>query len=235
MSRFIFTPELKDQVDEILAPLMNPTGWKELNLDFAKFPSSVVRMEGPPGSGKSALSDYMARQFKRKPVRLSFDMVASQKIGVTEQAINSIFQEAEEEHSPTIIMEECDAILWSRDMITDNTYVLGFVNTLLTNIDRFIQREIPSLLILTTNYPKLLDKAMESRITDVIQMPEPCGDFAKQLWKSKLPKNLRYTEQDLDRLISHSLTPREIEQKVKRACRKAFAHGSIVTIKDILK
>lgn len=223
--KLTLTPEVRDQVNQILAPLQNPDQWKALELPFAPSASAIVRMEGAPGTGKTALANYMSRKMKKPPIHISFAGVASVQLGETEAKITATFNSAHETETPVIIMEECDAILWSRDKVSEDTlYQLGFINTLLTEIDRFINRDIPSLLILTTNYPQLLDSAMESRITDVINLFPPVGEQAERMWKAKLPFVMlqNMSKKEFSQLAELGATPRQMEKAIMKVCRLAM-------------
>ncbi len=220
--KLILSPEIKQTIDEIVTPLLHPEQWEKLNLSFAPHPHAVILFTGEPGTGKTALANHIARRFKKAPKQVNFAGVASHELGKTEEKIREAFQDA----PSVVIMEECDALLWSRDMVQseDNIHVLGFINTLLTEIDQFIQRETPSLLILTTNYPRLLDAALLSRITDTINLAAPKGIQAERMWADKLPQIIKDTmiETQWISLQTLGLTPREMEKRILQVCRKAL-------------
>lgn len=218
-------PHIKKQIDEIFAPLRNPLKWASLGIPFAPSPSAIIRMEGAPGTGKTALANHMARKLTKAPLHISFAGVASNQFGATEAKIASLFATAHETEQRVIIMEECDAILWSRDNINEDTmYILGIVNTLLIEIDKFVSRQIPSLLILTSNYPQILDAALERRVTDVIRLEPPRGELARKMWLSKLPSPLSHTIQDgqLNALAALGATPDQMEKAILKICRRAM-------------
>lgn len=233
--KLILTTEIQSQVDEILTPLIRPDEWASYKLSFAPNPSAVIRMEGAPGTGKTALANYLAKKLGKPPLHLDFASVASTQFGETEGKIKALFDHAHETETPTIIMEEADALLWSRDKVTEDTmFALGLINTLLIQIDRFIARKIPSLLIVTSNYPQLLDAALESRITDVIKLSPPRGDHAMKVWKSKLPVSMRdATEAEWEHLVTLNKTPREIENIVRKSCRCAMVAGVKPTFSNL--
>lgn len=224
MSKLTLSPEVKRQVDEILAPLKNPDDWKKLELSFAPNPFAIVRIDGASGTGKTVLAKYMARRLEQPPLYLDFENVANDTLGGTERAIIEVFHKADETETKTIILEECEAILWSRAKVTEDTlHQLGFVDTLLKCIDKFKSRSIPSLLILNTNYPELLDNAMVSRITDVINLFPPVGRQAVAMWYSKLPQSIKYmTEAGYQKLADTKATPRQMETAILKVCRKSM-------------
>ncbi len=220
--KLTLAPDLKRQVAEILAPLKDPALWKAMAIPFAPHPYAVVRMEGAPGTGKTALAEYMARRMEKPPIHVDFAGVASPVLGDTEKRITEAFAKAAETETPTIIFEECEALLFDRAKLTDDEmFKLSFMDTLLKEVDKFIARPIPSLLILTTNYPKLIDAALESRVTDVVYLSPPVGTHAINLWNSKLPPCMKDNWKEIDRLAQLGATPRQMEQSVLRIARKA--------------
>lgn len=232
--KLALAPEIKRLAKEIVAPLQSPELWKAMGLAYAKNPYAIVRMEGVTGAGKTALANYMARQLKQPPMHLDFSGIASDQLGGTERAINTFFDTANETKTKTIILEECDALVWSRDMVDkDTTYHQGFVAELLRRIDEFKSRDIPSLLILTTNHPEKIDASIESRITDVIHIPVPTGDHAIAVWKTKLPECMKPSNGEIDFLSSVEMTPRAMETTVLKICRRAAVEGRLPTFVDL--
>jgi SpoVK/Ycf46/Vps4 family AAA+-type ATPase len=228
--KLFLTTEVKQQVMDILGPLKNPDLWKAMALPFAPHPYAIVRMDAPTGCGKTALCNYMARQLKQEPVRLDFSKIASEVLGHTEKAIGSAFDAAHMGNITTMVLEECEGLLWTRDMVDeDTTYHLNFVNEVLRQIDRLIARPTPTLLLLTTNRPDLLDSAIESRITDVIKMGVPDGEHAAKIWKAKLPPVVAaaITDDQLGELVKLRLAPRQMEQGIMRVCRRCAVAGRL--------
>lgn len=234
MSKIILSSEVESQVAEIMAPLQNPEKWIEMQIPFAPSPSAVVMLIGAPGTGKTTLAHYMARKLKSPPLRISFQDIANQHLGETERKIKQLFDLAHESESTTVFLEECDAILYSREMVdTGNIHQLGFVNTLLTEIDRFIARPCPSLLLLATNFHKLLDVALQSRITDTIELFSPIGKHAQAIWKSKLPATINIIKEQLEKLSLQPTTPREMEQRIMKVCRRSLLNGKTPIFQDL--
>lgn len=233
--KLTLTSQLTDQVDDIMCPLLEPDKWAAFGLSFAKDPYAIVRMEGAPGTGKTTLANHMARKLRRAPIHLTFAEVTSTQLGETEKKMVETFKVAAETECPTVILEECDAVLWSRDLVSDDTmYQLSFVNTMLQEIDKFIHRGIPSLLVVTTNYPKLLDAAFERRVTDIIKLDIPQGQTAVKMWKSKLPESIvnEISHREFEQLAEVGATPAQMEAAVLKVCRKALRNNTTPTFED---
>lgn len=236
-NQLILPEEIEKQIASIMAPLKNPKKWMSYGLPFAPFPSAIIRMEGLPGTGKTAIANMMARKLRTAPMHIDFSTVASPSYGETEQKILAAFKAAHETETNTLIFEESDALFWSRDKINEDTVLaLGIVNTLLTEIDRFVSRQIPSLLIFTTNYPALLDSALESRFDDVIKLSPPVGRAAEKMWKSKLPKCFDWekTDFDISSIYKQEFTPRQMEKMILKACRIAMIEDRNPNGNDLL-
>lgn len=238
--KLILSPETEAQVDTIMAPLRNPESWTALELDFAPNPFAIVLLAGEPGTGKTALAAKMAAMLRRKPLHISFGELASPDLGGTEKAIMNLFKLATESETSVLVAEEVDALLWSRNRVSDDTmHMLGIVNTMLTEIDKFIARPVPSLILMTTNHPELLDAAIMSRITDTISLPLPVGEHAYEIWRSKLPSGLvkDTTKFGLRSFVKartgvSGITPREIQNRILAGCRKAILENRKPTLED---
>jgi AAA+ superfamily predicted ATPase len=230
----IISPFVERQISEILAPLKKPEKWMAFNLPFFPKPFAIVRMEGQPGTGKTTIARHMANQVSTRSSIINFADVANSHFSETETKITTAFAEATKKKKNTLIFEEADALFWDRSMINeDNILNIGIVNTLLVEIDKWKQRQIPSLLLFTTNHPDLIDKALESRITDVVKLQPPIGELAEQMWISKFPKNLKYDKADISAMATWGCTPRQMEDAVIHACRRALLENRAVRIEDI--
>ncbi|MDM4768241.1 AAA family ATPase [Pelomonas sp. SE-A7] len=107
---------------------------------------------GPPGSGKTALGEHIARELHRPlMVRLASDLV-SKFVGETEQNMARMFEAANHEGA-VLLLDEADSFLRSRRMAERN-YEVSEVNEMLAGMERF-----DGLFICTTNLFDELDEA----------------------------------------------------------------------------
>lgn len=229
----ILNETITNQVEDILAPFTDPQRWIALDLSFAPIPYAVVMLIGEPGTGKSTLARYMARRVSpKKLVEFSFGNVANSELGATETAINKIFGQVEKDNSPAILMDECDSVLWNRDLVNEHSiHMLSIVNTMLTSIDAFIKRG--GMVCLATNHFPKLDPALIRRITDTITLNPLQGEAAARVWKAKLPRFVAPTKEEMQQLCLLPITPARIETTILSACRHAFRKNRNPIVLDL--
>lgn len=219
------------RLKQILAPFRKPDAWRSYGLDYAPNPYAVVLFQGMTGTGKTTLAKYLGRCLgysDSNPMpTVTYGELATEDLGGTEKNIMEVFKPKPK----AILFDEVDALVWSRSRVTDDTmYELGFVNTFLTEIDKFIRNG--GLLCMTTNYGVLLDEALLSRVTDRFELHPPTGEMAIRLWKTKLPVNHGLSSVEIEHLAHRQLTPRDIEASVLRACRESLITGERPTAAD---
>jgi SpoVK/Ycf46/Vps4 family AAA+-type ATPase len=113
---------------------------------------------GPPGSGKTALAEYLAEQMGRPLlIRQASDLV-SKFIGETEQNMASMFAEAEAENA-LLLLDEADSFLQDRRG-AQRTYEVTEVNEMLQGMERH-----QGVFICTTNLMDRIDQAALRRFT----------------------------------------------------------------------
>lgn len=113
---------------------------------------------GPPGSGKTALAEYLADQMGRPlMIRQASDLV-SKFVGETEQNMASMFAEAEAENA-VLLLDEADSFLQDRRG-AQRTYEVTEVNEMLQGMERH-----QGVFICTTNLMDRIDQAALRRFT----------------------------------------------------------------------
>lgn len=113
---------------------------------------------GPPGSGKTALAEYLAEQMGRPlMIRQASDLV-SKFIGETEQNMAEMYAEAERENA-VLLLDEADSYLQDRRG-AQRTYEVTEVNEMLQGMERH-----RGVFICTTNLMERIDQAALRRFT----------------------------------------------------------------------
>ena len=113
---------------------------------------------GAPGTGKTALAEYIAHELHRPLlVRQASDLV-SKFVGETEQNMAKMFEEAQGEGA-VLLLDEADSFLRSRQR-AERSYEVTEVNEMLQGMERFA-----GVFICTTNLFDELDSAALRRFT----------------------------------------------------------------------
>lgn len=134
-------------------------------------PQASLLLYGPPGCGKTTIAHYIAQQMQLPLVVARLDSLVSSLLGNTAKNIRKIFEFASRQ--PCILfLDEFDAIAKARDDQHELGELKRVVNSLLQNIDEFVESNI---LIAATNHQELLDKAIWRRFNSIIDvsLPQP--------------------------------------------------------------
>ncbi|MBN3748314.1 ATP-binding protein [Burkholderia sp. Se-20373] len=148
-------------------------------------PARSCVLFGDPGTGKTELALWLARQMKLPVILARLDGLMSSFLGTTSRNIGNLFSFANR-HRALLILDEFDAIAKLRDDPNEVGEIKRVVNTLLQNLD---ERARHGLTIGITNHPQLLDPAVWRRFELQIEMPKPdqhartriIGRYAKPL------------------------------------------------------
>lgn len=113
---------------------------------------------GPPGTGKTALAEYLAHELERPlMVRQASDLV-SKFVGETEQQMATMFAEAQAEQA-VLLLDEADSFLLDRRGAL-RTHEVSEVNEMLQGMERF-----EGIFVCTTNLMERIDAAALRRFT----------------------------------------------------------------------
>ncbi len=113
---------------------------------------------GPPGTGKTALAEHMARSLGRPLMVKPASDLLSKFVGETEQRMAAMFREAEAERA-VLLLDEADSFLQDRRGAQRN-YEVTEVNEMLQQMERF-----DGVFICTTNLMDRIDQAALRRFT----------------------------------------------------------------------
>jgi len=124
---------------------------------------------GAPGTGKTTLALWLAKQLGLPAVVARLDGLISSLLGTTARNLGALFTFANR-YECVLILDEFDAIAKLRDDPNEIGEIKRVVNTLLQNIDA---REGHGVIIGLTNHQSLLDPAVWRRFEVQLEVPLP--------------------------------------------------------------
>lgn len=115
-------------------------------------------LAGPPGTGKTQLAHYLARQIDRPLLAKRASDILDKFLGGTERNLARIFNEARDENA-VLLLDEADSLLQNR-ALAERSWEVTQVNELLQQMETF-----EGLFICATNRFEHLDPASLRRFT----------------------------------------------------------------------
>ena len=115
-------------------------------------------LAGPPGTGKTQLAHYLARQIDRPLLAKRASDILDKFLGGTERNLARIFNEARDENA-VLLLDEADSLLQNR-ALAERSWEVTQVNELLQQMESF-----EGLFICATNRFEHLDPASLRRFT----------------------------------------------------------------------
>ncbi len=219
--------------EDLLIPEAHTKILEELQLELARedylvrhgiAPRRKLLFTGPPGCGKSATAEALARELGREFAVVNLSTVVSSFLGDTAKNLSSIFEAASAE--PWVVLfDEFDAIGKERAERTDHGELKRVVTAFLQQLDNFLG---PSVLVAATNHPDLVDSAVWRRFSIVLQFDPPSVHELRDLLRLKLRSIKRESGFNIDAAASacKGLTQAEVSQVVEDSYRSHLLHDA---------
>jgi SpoVK/Ycf46/Vps4 family AAA+-type ATPase len=132
-------------------------------------PSNKLLFCGPPGCGKTATAEALARELYLPLAVVRFESVVSSYLGETSANLAKVFEFAR--GRPVVMLfDEFDAIGRSRTDESEHGELKRVVNALLQLIDRFRGETV---IVAATNHEGTLDSAIWRRFDEIVTFPKP--------------------------------------------------------------
>lgn len=151
--------------------------------------SSLVLLEGKPGTGKSMVVDHVLSELATDFTIIRPASLSRCYIGETANAITEVFSDALNLKPAIIVFEECESIMMSRwsgegDSSASKHHIEETISALLQGMDR-ISREDNIFIIATTNMDVnnagIIDPAVKSRVGLHLAFKEPSDESMKNV------------------------------------------------------
>ena len=236
----------EDIEDLIIFPLENPESAKQRQEDYGiEIPHFIV-FHGPPGCGKTMLSEAISAQTGCEMFKMDISKVGSSYVNKTAnnigKAFEVIFNAAQKTEKPVILfMDEMDSVLSKRTDATDGSKEDNkAVNTLLPLITSAKDKNV--VIIGATNMYNLIDPAAKRRVEleAYIGLPDKkeTGELIKkELEKIKMGQALAQNQEEIEKLSQELLgySPSNIVSITKKASKNAYRAGREINTEDFEK
>ncbi len=186
-------------------------------------PAQKLLFCGPPGCGKTLAAEVVANALAMPLVLVRLDSVISSFLGETAANLRKVFDFISQQ--PVVaLFDEFDALTKDRGDSADHGELKRSVNAVLQMMDSY---RGDSILIATTNYESLLDKAVWRRFDEVIQFELPTLDQIKRLLVLKLSGVRRNFEPEEGQIASQfkGMSHADIERVLRRAIKEMILSG----------
>lgn len=175
-------PLFNSNVELAIQSILNEWRHFEELADIQTSPSRSCLIYGEPGTGKTHLALWFAKQLDLPVVLARLDGLMSSFLGTTSRNIGNLFSFANR-YRCILLLDEFDAIAKLRNDPQEVGEIKRVVNTLLQSLDT---RKDLGFTIAVTNHESLLDPAIWRRFEIQIQIPKPTREVMYSLIKNYL-------------------------------------------------
>lgn len=191
--------------------------------------SLSLLMYGLPGTGKSRLARFIARELGLDLYVARLDGLISSFLGSTSKNIRALFDFAS--RTPCVLfLDEFDAIAKLRGDTQELGELKRVVNSFLQNLDTLGRQ---SIILAATNHESLLDSAVWRRFSYRLELSPPDAGLRKEMWPAFL-KPIVFTERELPLLadLSEGFTGSDIQEVCTRLRRRQITTKETPQIAD---
>lgn len=181
---------------------------------------------GPSGTGKTYCGEVVADYLGVEAEIISVSTIESKWVGGSEKNVSDLFR-ALNGTNKVLILDEVDSFLLSRSS-SDHQHHSKLTNQFLIELERH-----NGVVIMTTNRPVKLDRALQRRIDLVLDFPEPSAKAREQIWRYMIPSKMPISNADpvdYTLLSTYELNGGNIKNAVLSAARKAVTAGTDVSM-----
>ena len=186
-------------------------------------PAQKLLFVGPPGCGKTLAAEVVAGALAMPLVLVRLDALVSSFLGETASNLRRVFDFVAT--TPVVaLFDEVDALTKDRGDSADHGELKRAVNAVLQMMDGY---RGASLLIATTNYESIIDRAVWRRFDETLRFDPPDESQIGRLLGLKLAGVRRNFELDDQRVreLFEGLSHADIERVLRRAVKDKVLAG----------
>jgi transitional endoplasmic reticulum ATPase len=192
--------------DEIRMKIIHPLEHAELFRAYGKAIGGGILLYGPPGCGKTHLARATAGEISASFLAVGLSDVLDKWLGVSEQRLHAIFEQARRRAPCVLFFDEVDALGASRSSFS-NSAGRNVVNQFLQELDGVQAANDGVLILAATNTPWHVDTAFRrpGRFDRVLFVPPPDEDARASILRIHV-KGKPVDEIDFDRVAKSTKT-----------------------------
>lgn len=202
---------------------------KELYEKYKVTVPNGLLLYGPPGCGKTFISQKFAEEIDYNFVAVKPSDLASIYVHGTQEKIGQLFKEAEEKAPSIIFIDEVDAVLPSRQGSLYHSYA-SEVNEFLAQMTECHEHGI--FIIAATNRPEKIDPAIlrTGRMDKVVYVEPPDFEARIEMFRLYLKDRPAAPDIDLKQLagLSENYVSSDIKFIVNEASRNAMTERVLI-------
>lgn len=230
----VLNADTQAQIDRAIVQFKHRDKWSKWGLTTLREQGAAILLEGPAGTGKTTIANHISMSVRKKGIKaINFAEFGSQVPGEGARQIARLFDEAAKNGGMTVFLDECEAVLWSRDKISGtNTWMLEIIDQLLVEIATY-----KFLVICATNRADMLDAALLSRMLATIHVGLPNFETRTRLWRDKIPFKypLKFSDKHIAELANFErFTGRLIENIICNASSRAIEADRLPRHEDFI-
>ncbi|MCI5041293.1 MAG: ATP-binding protein [Donghicola eburneus] len=191
LAALIGTAYPETRLNDLILPEAVSSELNQLVVEFRKrdvleqhglSPRQRVLLAGPPGTGKTMSASALAGELKLPLYSVLLHGLISKFMGETASKLSAIFDAVRTQRG-VYLFDEIDALAAARDVDND----VGEARRTLNSFLQFMEEDTgPSLIIATTNIPRILDKAILRRFDLVLVYDLPSAGAIQKAMSSRL-------------------------------------------------
>lgn len=153
--------------------------------EHGKTPNRRLLFVGPSGSGKTMSAEALAGELHLPLYVIRLDSMITRYMGETASKLRLIFDETAKRRA-VYLFDEFDAVGGHRTASNDVAEMRRVLNSFLQFMEE--GNSTDSVIICSTNHPKLLDRALLRRYDQVLEFDAPTAEQIRKLICSNLGK-----------------------------------------------
>ena len=230
----ILETKLKNQIEKLIQRNTKDVleKFKKWKVNGSDKTGLKVIFHGSSGTGKTICAKALANELNQKLLTLDCSKILDMYHGESEKNVRKIFNKIEKiekdlGYKPVLMLDEADQFLSNRSKFSSN------MNNNIQNI--FLQQieAYNGIIIATTNFLDLIDKAFSRRFDYRLKFTRPNFESRIKLWKMKLPK--AKLNIDIKELAKYDLSGSQIDIVIRNTCFEvALKKEDIFNMEDFI-